>query len=94
VTTILDRLEASQRSWAAHILLRVFGLAMLGGCAAAVSWLYASVHRLAPHGPTVREFLAAAVAFAAWAVGWAFVAVGPGLFQRIHVPGRYRRILL
>jgi hypothetical protein len=94
MSAMLDRLAASQRSWAAHILLRLFGLAVLAGCAAAAWGLYAAIHRPPPHDATLLEFLDAATAFLTWAIGWVFVAEGPGLFRRIHVPARHRRFIL
>lgn len=94
MTAFLSRLETSGRTWWGQIGLRGFGLAMLVLCAASARWLYGSVHQPPAHVATVLEFLSAEIAFLAWALGWAFVVVGPGLFERIYVPARHRRNIM
>ncbi len=91
---IMRRLESGERWWAAEIALRALGLALLGLCAAAVLWLYRSVHRPPPHDADALEYLAALVSFLGWSLGWSFLVVGPGLFKLVPVPGRYRNYVL
>jgi hypothetical protein len=86
---ILRRLESGERWWAAEIILRAFGLAMLGLCVAVSVWLYGAVHQPPPHEAGPLEFLAALVSVTGWSLGWSFLAVGPGLFKL--VPVRRRR---
>lgn len=94
MTAFLSRLETSGRTWRGQIGLRGFGLAMLVLCAASARWLYGSAHQLPAHEATAFELLPGAIAFLAWALGWAFLVVGPGLFERIHVPARHRRNIM
>lgn len=84
----MRRLESGERWWAAEIVLRSLGLALLGLCAAASVWLYRSVHQPPPHETRPLELLTALVMVLAWGLGWSFVVVGPGLFKLVPVPGR------
>ena len=88
---IMSRLERGERWWAAEILLRAFGLALLGSCVLAALWLYHSVHLPPPHDTRALEYAAALGAFLSWSLGWCFLVEGPGLFKLIPVPARYRR---
>ena len=88
---IIRRMERGERCWPAEIVLRSFGLALLGLCAAAALWLFRLVHQPPPHSARPVEFLAAALAFFGWSLGCAFLAEGPGLFKLVPVPARYRR---
>lgn len=91
---IMRRLESGEHWWAAEIVLRAFGLGLLGLCAASALWLFRSVHQPPPHDARAAEYLAALVAFFGWSLGWAFLAEGPGLFKLIEVPARYQRFTL
>jgi hypothetical protein len=91
---ILSRLESGERWWAAEIVLRALGLALLGLCAAASLWLYRSMHQPPTHEPHVLEWAGAVVVFVSWSAGGALLTVGPGLFERIEVPARYARFPL
>ena len=88
---IMRRLESGKRWWAAEIVLRSFGLALLGLCATAASWLYRSVHQPPPHGTHALEYGAALVTFLSWSGGCSFLFEGPGLFKLLPVPARYQR---
>jgi len=86
---IMRRLEGGERWWAAEIILRAFGLAMLGLCVAASVWLYGAVHQPPPpHEARPLEFLAALASVIGWSLGWSFLVVGPGLFKLVPVPRR------
>ena len=89
---IIRRLESGERWWAAEIVLRALGLALLGLCAAASLWLYRLVHQPPqPHSARPIEFLAGLIAFLGWSLGWALLIVGPGLFKLVPVSRRYWR---
>ncbi|MBO9670717.1 MAG: hypothetical protein J7485_09390 [Sphingobium sp.] len=88
---IIRRMERGKRSWPAEIVLRSFGLAMLGMCAASALWVFRLVHQPPPHEARPIECLAALLAVIGWSLGWAFFAVGPGLFKLVPVPQRYWR---
>lgn len=91
---IMRRLEGGERWWAAEILLRTFGLAMLGLCVVSVLWLHGSLNMQPRHGPAALEYAAALAAFLGWSLGWVFLLEGPGLFKLIPVPPRRRRFNL
>ncbi len=85
---VMRRLESQERWWAAEIGVRLIGLALLG-IAAANSWLLRRfVLSLPAHGATAGEFALAAAAVAAFTLGCAFTAEGPGLFRLLPVPAR------
>lgn len=94
MTRIMRRLESGERWWAAEIVLRFFGLVFLGLCAAAALWLYQSLHQPPPHAPKTLDYVAALVVVLGWSLGWSFLVEGPGLFQLIEVPARYRRFTM
>lgn len=85
---IMRRLESGERWWAAEIVLRSFGLALLGLCAAASWWLYRLVHQPPPHEARPLEMAVALVVVLGWSLGWSFLVVGPGLFKLVPVPSR------
>ena len=84
----MHRLESGERWWAAEIILRSFGMALLGLCAVASVLLYRSVHQPPPHEARPIEFLEALLMVLGWSLGWSFLVVGPGLFKLVPVPGR------
>jgi len=88
---ILRRLESGERWWAAEIVLRSLGLALLMLCAATASWLCSDVHQPQFREPRPLDFAAALLVFLGWSLGWALFVVGPGLFRLVPVPPRYRR---
>lgn len=87
----LRRLETGAVGWPAHVGLRLAGALLLGVCVLAVSLLFASMHRPPPHPAAPAEFGEAMFSVAAWALGWALLVEGPGLFRLIEVPARYIR---
>lgn len=86
---IMRRLEEGERSWPAEVALRAFGIALLGLCASAAWWVYRAVNQPPAHEISWQECLAAALAVLCWALGWAFLVEGPGLFRLIWVPTRH-----
>jgi hypothetical protein len=89
MNAIMRRLGSGERWWAAEVVLRAFGLALLALCAAGVFWLYGSVHQPPPHEANGGELLAGFVAVMGWCLGWSFLAVGPGLFKLVPDRRRY-----
>ncbi|MEP9357539.1 hypothetical protein [Sphingomonas sp. KR3-1] len=87
----LRRLERGKGGWAAQIGLRFGGVLLLGLCALAVWALTVSMHRPPLHAARPAEFSEAAASVIAWALGWALLAEGPGLFRLIPVPPRHIR---
>lgn len=90
---ILSRLQSGERWWAAEIVLRALGVALLGLCAAASLWLYRSIHQT-PHEPRALEWAGAAVVVMSWSAGGALLTVGPALFERIELPAKHSRFLI
>lgn len=91
---ILLRLGKGNRWWAAEIVLRAFGAALLGICAAASWWLRRSVAQPPAHAATLLEFALAVLIVASFGLGLAFLFEGPGLFRLIPVPGRHGQFTL
>src|SRR5262245_51266006 len=83
-----DRLGTGERWWAAELVLRGAGLALLAGCMLTTLWLYRSVHRPPGHAASVVEFLAAAGAVIGGCGGAMLVWQGPGLFELVPIPSR------
>lgn len=90
---IMRRLESGERWWAAEIIFRATGVALLALCSFAALWLYRSVRQLPPHDGRALEYGAALVAFLSWSLGWSCLVEGPGLFKLIPVPARHRRFV-
>lgn len=88
---ILQRLAGNDRWWAAEFVLRSVGLALLGLCIGVSLFLYHSAHQRLEHEPRALEYAGALVVFLSWSSGGALLTVGPGLFERIALPGRYAR---
>ena len=91
MSKILRRLESGERWWAAEVVLRATGLALLALCVALSLMLYRSVHQPPAHEPQALDYAGALAVFVSWSSGGALLAVGPGLFERITLPGRYAR---
>lgn len=87
--TIMRRLGAPERWWAAELALRALGIALLALCAAAALWLYRLVHMPPPHETNVTELFAALVAVLGWSLGWLLLVVGQGLFTLVPRPGGF-----
>lgn len=87
----LRRLEQGAGGWPAQLSLRLGGALLLGLCALAVTMLAASMHRPPPHAAYPAEFGEAALSVLTWALGWALLIEGPGLFRLIPVPPRHAR---
>jgi hypothetical protein len=88
---IMARLETGDRWWAAEIVLRAIGLALLGLCALSAIWLHAAVQRPSSELSLALETAEAAGTFLCWSMGGALLTVGQGLFRLIDVPGRAAR---
>jgi hypothetical protein len=85
VPSIRQRLNSGERWWAAELVLRLVGLALLGGCAIAAR----AVIRLSAHqSGTPLEFVVALLAFGCLTSGLALLMVGPGLFKLMPKPPR------
>ena len=82
----LHRLESGAGGWPAQAGLRLGGALLLGGCALAVSALAVSIHHAPLHNADPAEFGEAVLSVIAWALGWALLLEGPGLFRLIPVP--------
>lgn len=87
----LHRLEIGAGGWPAQLGLRFGGAVLLGLCALAVTVLAASIHYPPPHAAWPTEFGEAAISVITWALGWALLIEGPGLFRLIPVPPRHVR---
>ena len=88
---LLQRLQAPRRWPAADRAIRALGCAVLGCCALAAWTLYRAVHRPPAHPATIGELASGAASVICWALGWALVGEGQGLFRRVAVPGRHTR---
>lgn len=85
----LRRLARGERWWAAELVLRGLGLALLGLCAATGWWLHRALTHAQPgHAPTPLHLGAAAVVAASFSLGACLTCEGPALFRHIPVPGR------
>ncbi|HUD31243.1 MAG TPA: hypothetical protein VMQ93_20435 [Novosphingobium sp.] len=73
----------------ARIGLRVVGAGLLLGAAAAVLRLHRAVHAQGVHGETAAELGLCLLAVACLLAGNALLIVGPGLWARVSVPGRW-----
>jgi hypothetical protein len=87
----LRRLETGGCGWRVELGFRLGGVLLLAACAAAAWTLSLSVNRQPPHPVAPAEFGEAMFSVAAWALGWALLAEGPGLFQLCEVPARHAR---
>lgn len=88
---LMGRLESGAGGWQAQAGLRLGGALLLGGCALAVWALIASIHHPPLHNADPAEFGEAVFSVIAWALGWALLIEGPGLFRLIPVPPRHVR---
>ena len=85
----LQRLRSGERWWAADIAIRGVGVLLLGACAASADWLYRTDHRPPTHASGALEVAEALLIVLCWALGWAAVGEGQGLFRLVELPGRY-----
>jgi hypothetical protein len=85
VRSIRQRLNSGERWWAAELVLRLLGLALLGGSALAVR---AVLHLTARQAGTPFEFVVALVAFVCLTTGLALLMAGPSLFRLMPMPPR------
>lgn len=85
---IRHRLESDERWWAAEVVLRLIGLALLGACAAFGRVVLRLVGHSPPHQGTPAEFAVAALAFVCLTSGLALLFEGPGLFRLLPMPPR------
>lgn len=88
MVSIIRRLETGERWWAAEIVLRLAGLALLGVCAAAGLWVFRLANLPPPHQGTPLEFAGAAIAVVALSPGLALALEGPRLFRPVPLPPR------
>lgn len=88
---LLRRLENGAGGWPAQAGLRLGGATLLGLCALAVWTLILSLHRPPSHNASPAEFGEAVASVLTWALGWALLIEGPGLFRLIPVPPRHVR---
>ena len=84
---IFDRLGTGERWWAAEILMRLAGLALIAGCVFAGRWLYGSVHTPPPHEAGGLELVAAAVVVTCGLGGTMLAFIGPSMFKQVPIPG-------
>lgn len=87
----LRRLESGAGGWPAQLSLRAGGALLLGLCALAVWALTVSMHRPPAHNASPAEYGEAVSSILTWALGWALLIEGPGLFRLIPVPPRHAR---
>ena len=92
MNAIVRRLENGERWWGAELALRAVGLALLALCAAAIVWLYGSVHQLPRHEAGAGELFAGLAAVLGWCLGSSLAVAGQGLFKLVTVPGRHGQI--
>lgn len=85
---IIKRMERGERVWAAELVLRLSGLALLGACRLAVAWLLRAVRTAPPHQATPAEVAVAMVAFVCLTTGLALLFEGPGLLRLLPRPPR------
>ena len=86
MNAIIRRLERGEHWWAAEVVLRMFGFALLALCAAATVWLYESVQLPPQHEASAKELFAGFVAVGGWCLGWIFFVAGPDLFKLVPDP--------
>jgi hypothetical protein len=91
VGAFLRRLESGAGGWPAQAGLRLGGALLLGLCALAAWALVASMHRPPAHNASPAEYGEAISSVLTWALGWALLIEGPGLFRLIPVPPRHAR---
>lgn len=85
---IVIRMQQGERVWAAEIVMRLSGLALLGACRFAVLWLLRAVRAAPPHQATPAEFAVATAAFVCLTSGLALLFSGPGLLRLQPRPPR------
>lgn len=88
VRSVIRRLETGERWWAAELVIRLVGLALLGICAVACLRLDRMVHQPPRHDASPLEGLVAALAYLSFSAGWALALVGPALFRLVPLPKR------
>jgi len=91
VRAFLRQLEQGAGGWPAQLGLRAGGAVLLTGCALLASALFASIHHPPHHPVAPAEFGEAMLSVIAWALGWALLVEGPGLFRMIPVPPSHAR---
>ncbi len=91
VQAFLRRLEQGAGGWPARLGLRLGGAVLLALCGLAAWTLYLSMNRPPLHNADPAEFGEAIFSVIAWALGWALLIEGPGLFRLIPVPPRHVR---
>jgi hypothetical protein len=88
----LRRLETGGCGWRMELGFRLSGVLLLAACAFAAWTLSLSLHRSSHHTVAPAEFGEAMFSVAAWALGWALLAEGPGLFRLCEIPARHARL--
>ncbi|NYT39313.1 hypothetical protein HZY97_00955 [Sphingomonas sp. R-74633] len=88
---LLRRLETGGCGWRIELGFRLGGVLLLAACALALWTLSLSASRPSPHPVAPAEFGEAMFSVAAWALGWALLAEGPGLFRLCALPERHAR---
>lgn len=84
----LDRLRRGERWCAAEIVLRMIGLALLGGCYKLGLLAHRMVTTMPPHQATLGEFAICTAIVLALTSGLALTLFGPGLFEQVPIPSR------
>ncbi|MCY1670513.1 hypothetical protein OVA07_05745 [Novosphingobium sp. SL115] len=83
-----DRLRRGERWWAAELVFRTIGIALLGGCYRLALVAHRTISVPPPHGTTPGEFALCVGIFLSLAAGLALTMEGPGLLRDLPVPPR------
>lgn len=75
----------------ADLLIRALGLFGIGLSAGAGLWLYRLLHTVPPPGPSLGQYVLAAVTFLGASVGSGLLILGGHIHDRIEIAERYRR---
>lgn len=89
MANVKSRLESGEKWWGAEIVLRSFGLFLLGLCSRQVSWLSTALHQPMIHGARPMEVVVAAAIFLSGSIGFALLLEGAGLFRLVDLPARH-----
>ena len=82
----LDRLRGGGRWWAAEFVLRIIGLALLGGCYKLGLLAHWTVNTPPPHQATLGEFVICTSIIFTLTSGLSLTLLGLGLFQEVPIP--------